>query len=736
MDIPQQTATTDNIVHTPQALHAALKAICAKNAALSTFRKHYMQLKKPQARKTPHFETSRSQQHENEADLSSYLDAVNSFAHSIGLQLDAVSFCPYQAPTAAVESADQQGCNMTSGDKRRKRPLLPYKLEISKSLGYSQHNYEHATYVLDLLKAKDSMNMSDSDFTRMHKTLSKHDRDTPTIHYVIKARHELNAVFPLASNAFGYYVSPVQKMCYAIGQYLTRSGSTADTVRLKFGSDGTNITKSNVSILNITFTILDDLEMAKTCTGNYLLGSFLISKENYAQCSASLREVLQLVKECTAITHRNKTLAVRKYFGGDLKNLATLYGLVMANGTYPCVWCTTSKNEFVQDCAPDTRRSITRSLAEAQQCCASGDKTLDGQRGYFYPPLVDFIDFDHVVVDTLHLYLRISERLIKLFVGHLARMDGAGHTTTDLSKRPMYAKFLRALCKRVNITNPYYLSKSSASDKMNYTLRTFNSTELDKFYTHFTGSVDDWPETGDNKDDDDEQTLAKIQMISARLLDEQDDDQEDKDDQDKDDDSHSNVDDEAATRCKRQKTTTTSPDTNCCTVLDMIERVVEGRFGEPSEARNAKQEFVDTFSVPGFEETTARFHDVFAEFFRLYALVKCFNDHQLERIRPVDIGQLAMRLKRWLRMYVSLGAGATVSPYMHIFVSHTCNFLLLHYDINTFNCQGLEKLNQQLRDFYQHATNKHSGNNKAKSQSLKQLVEKQNRFELFHFYGI
>ena len=145
---------------------------------------------------------------------------------------------------------------------------------------------------------------------------------------------------------------------------------------------------------------------------------------------------------------------------------------------------------------------------------------------------------------------------------------------------------------------------------------------------------------------------------------------------------------------------------------------------------------MDTFSVPGFEETTARFHDVFAEFFRLYALVKCFNDHQLERIRPVDIGQLAMRLKRWLRMYVSLGAGATVSPYMHIFVSHTCNFLLLHYDINTFNCQGLEKLNQQLRDFYQHATNKHSGNNKAKSQSLKQLVEKQNRFELFHFYGI
>ena len=43
-------------------------------------------------------------------------------------------------------------------------------------------------------------------------------------------------------------------------------------------------------------------------------------------------------------------------------------------------------------------------------------------------PLFSFIPLDHVIIDTLHLFLRISDNLIELLIRELRRQDSIEKT--------------------------------------------------------------------------------------------------------------------------------------------------------------------------------------------------------------------------------------------------------------------------------------------------------------------
>ena len=45
-------------------------------------------------------------------------------------------------------------------------------------------------------------------------------------------------------------------------------------------------------------------------------------------------------------------------------------------------------------------------------------------------PLFNFIPIDHVIIDTLHLFLRISDNLIELLIRELHRKDAIDKVTT------------------------------------------------------------------------------------------------------------------------------------------------------------------------------------------------------------------------------------------------------------------------------------------------------------------
>jgi len=95
------------------------------------------------------------------------------------------------------------------------------------------------------------------------------------------------------------------------------------------------------------------------------------------------------------------------FLSGDWKFIAIVMGLKSASALEGfCIWCTAQKNDLA---TKDVFRA--RSLDEVLKAFSNGRCTIPGQERV---PLFDFIPFDRVIIDPLHAFLRISEKLIDL----------------------------------------------------------------------------------------------------------------------------------------------------------------------------------------------------------------------------------------------------------------------------------------------------------------------------------
>ncbi len=172
----------------------------------------------------------------------------------------------------------------------------------------------------------------------------------------------------------------------------------------------------------------------------------------------------------TIIQVNSSTYNIKKYAGGDLKCLANLYGINAANSNCPCIWCKFNVN---LNSTIDGSWPISRTLEEAITWVNDTRKTSAERQGYVRIPLINFIEFEQCVVDTLHLYLRISECLLKALIIKLDDADGNGDT--DISRRPNLRIFLNFLKNECNIYAPYYLKEKDNTTKVK--LRSMNSNE-------------------------------------------------------------------------------------------------------------------------------------------------------------------------------------------------------------------------------------------------------------------
>lgn len=99
-----------------------------------------------------------------------------------------------------------------------------------------------------------------------------------------------------------------------------------------------------------------------------------------------------------------------------------------------------------------------------------------------------------------------------------------------------------------------------------------------------------------------------------------------------------------------------------------------------------------------------------------YSIIKLVRNNEL------NSDDLKQRTRDWLTDYLKIYPKTSVTPYMHAFVSHLHEFVFLYQDINAFNCQGLEKLNDISTNQYFKGTNK-------RSSALRQMMDKRNRME-------
>jgi len=114
------------------------------------------------------------------------------------------------------------------------------------------------------------------------------------------------------------------------------------------------------------------------------------------------------------------------YLGGDLKFLANMMGINGANANYPCVSCTCHLKDFphFQTKAWSIKHTHlgARSLEESLNCC--GKKSIDERKGYLREPIIKFIKNEKIIVDLLHVCLRISDKLFEHLLRDIETLDG------------------------------------------------------------------------------------------------------------------------------------------------------------------------------------------------------------------------------------------------------------------------------------------------------------------------
>ena len=182
-----------------------------------------------------------------------------------------------------------------------------------------------------------------------------------------------------------------------------------------------------------------------------------------------MSEIASELELITSINIDGITYDIKKKLGGDLKNMAIIMGIVAANGTYACLWCHINLKETV---VYENEYPIERTQAQATKYYAT--KKL----GYFNKPIFSFIEFEDVVIDMLHLHLRITDKLFDCLMDVMIRYDE--NAEFDLDQRISLKMFESFLAFNCNITNPFVYNQRGEGNKIK--LRTLDAKERVKIF--------------------------------------------------------------------------------------------------------------------------------------------------------------------------------------------------------------------------------------------------------------
>ena len=293
----------------------------------------------------------------------------------------------------------------------------------------------------------------------------------PNSSQVKKLAHTLNSHYDVCSSPNGV-VGVQQSLRKRITVRVTRlikecseeNREISSTIRVKLTGDGTQIARG-LSVVNIAFTILEEGQLACSSSGNHTVAILKVA-EDYDDLAAGLEDIINEATDLEVLTVNEKVFKLQYFLGGDWKFLAVVCGLEAATSEYACIWCKCPKGKRWD-------MSLTWSLTDPEKGGRTVEeiteksklaKTSKSRFNCRKAPLFPFIPLERVVIDSLHLFLRISDVLINLLIRDLRTMDGIEKLTANKSVESLgknidtYVDFLNNVCK---IRFRWYVDKES-----------------------------------------------------------------------------------------------------------------------------------------------------------------------------------------------------------------------------------------------------------------------------------
>ena len=107
-------------------------------------------------------------------------------------------------------------------------------------------------------------------------------------------------------------------------------------------------------------------------------------------------------------------------------------------------------------------------------------------------------------------------------------------------------------------------------------------------------------------------------------------------------------------------------------------------------------------------------------------LIKALKEDYISTEKVLEIHR---KIKRWMGDFLATFQAKDITPYMHAFLYHVVEMLIMHKNINFFNQQGLEKLNDSCtKDFFK-------STNMKEMDALKQIMYKRHRIQVLEMEG-
>ena len=334
----------------------------------------------PQRSQKPWSELTRQQQYHRKRKLAKNLENITSLCES----------STYKPCNMEVQNIDTGVCE-----------VINFRTGQFKHIDTKEDNSVHST-----LYVKDRYAISDHSYHEL-SMLS----DLPSSSKIKKLKSELNSQYDIKKapgNTIEVQQSLKARMTLCLKNIVdnTKPEDVPSCFRIKLTGDGTQIGRG-YSVVNIAFTILEEGTKACSAQGNHSIAIFKVSESNYDALCEAMQDIITEAKEQTNITINGNTYNIEYYLGGDMKFLALVCGIDSATAKYSCIWCkcpSDQRNDMQLVWSITDSEHGARTVEEISRMSTLG-KFSKKRFNCSHKPMFDFIPINHVVIDTLHLFL-------------------------------------------------------------------------------------------------------------------------------------------------------------------------------------------------------------------------------------------------------------------------------------------------------------------------------------------
>jgi hypothetical protein len=288
-------------------------------------------------------------------------------------------------------------------------------LELSEM---QKQEIEHRRLIL--LQIMDQHNISMATMHTLHVNLAD---VIPSKHYLQKERGKLNLEITeslgLVSTDQGAYIDPTKLILYLFDNKLLSIGDESTLMVLVQGDGRRACSKYS----SVAFTARFLNNTAQLPPEHHLYDKHLIVKlstmhieEKYdqiASCFKPMFDLLAALQQSGITLSNNRHIKISLYLSSDWKMLKILRGLKSPNSSSQfCCWCYCNREDRMK--VPTTRMKLNPIESDRYNHSV-------GTFGLKFSDMVPFIPVKNMVVDILHMLLRVSDVLLKIMVTECQR---------------------------------------------------------------------------------------------------------------------------------------------------------------------------------------------------------------------------------------------------------------------------------------------------------------------------